>query len=109
MNWSVEFLPEAVRDLNSLSHTQQAVVKKAIMKVRENPLPQNEGGYGKPLGHKHGLNLTTLLKIKLRGEGIRIVYKLIRTDTKMLILVIGVREDEEVYEIADRRRQKHSL
>ena len=37
------------------------------------------------------------LKIKLRGEGIRIVYHLERTDTRMLIVVIGIREDEEVY------------
>ncbi len=74
---------------------------KAINKVKENPLPQNEGGYGKPLGNKHGLNLTNLLKIKLRGEGIRIVYKLVRTETQMLIIVIGVREDEEGYDLAN--------
>lgn len=109
MNWTVQYLPEADKDLDSLSHTQQAMVKKAIKKVKENPLPQNEGGYGKPLGHKRGLNLTNLLKIKLRGEGIRVVYKLIRTESQMLIIVVGVREDEEVYEIAHSRRTKHNL
>jgi mRNA interferase RelE/StbE len=50
-----------------------------------------------------------MLKIKLRGEGIRIVYKLIRTETKMLVIVVGVRKDEEVYEIAQRRRSKYGL
>ncbi|MCR4673158.1 MAG: type II toxin-antitoxin system RelE/ParE family toxin [Lachnospiraceae bacterium] len=109
MSWAVDFLPEAVKDLAGLSKNQQILVKKAIIKIRDNPLPQNEGGYGKPLGHKHGMNLTNLLKVKLRGEGIRVVYKLIRTDTKMLIIVIGVREDEEVYAIASRRRQKHGI
>ena len=109
MNWSVQYLPEADKDLDSLSHTQQILVKKAIKKVKENPLPQNEGGYGKPLGHKHGLNLTNLLKIKLRGAGIRIVYKLIKTESQMLVIVIGVREDEEVYDIAHSRRTKHCL
>ena len=84
MNWNVLYLPEADKDLDSLSRQQQILVKKAIKKVQANPLPQNEGGYGKPLGHKHGLNLTNLLKIKLRGEGIRIVYKLIKTDSQML-------------------------
>ena len=49
------------------------------------------------------------LKIKLRGEGIRIVYKLIRTETQMLIVVVGVREDDEVYDTAQRRRDKHTL
>ena len=109
MNWDLDFLPEADKDLDSLSRSQQVKVKKAIKKVQQNPLPQKEGGYGKPPGHKHGLNLTNLLKIKLCGEGIRVVYKLIRTETKMLVLVIGIREDEEVYEMASRRRQRHNL
>ena len=109
MNWSVEYLPEADKDLDNLSHSQQVMVKKAIRKVKENPLPQSEGGYVKPLGHKRDQNLTNLLKIKLRGEGIRVVYKLIWSDSQMLIIVIGIREDEEVYEIASSRRAKYHL
>lgn len=109
MTWSVLFLPEAEKDLIGLSRPQQAMVRKAIGKVRENPLPQSEGGYGKPLGHKHNLNLTNLLKIKLRGAGIRVVYKLIRTESQMLIIVVGVREDEKAYELAHTRRLKHRL
>ena len=109
MNWNVLYLPEADKDLDSLSRQQQILVKKAIKKVQANPLLQNERGYGKPLGHKHGLNLTNLLKIKLRGEGIRIVYKLIKTDSQMLVIVVGIREDDEVYEIAHSRRTKHDL
>ncbi|MBR5346192.1 MAG: type II toxin-antitoxin system RelE/ParE family toxin [Deltaproteobacteria bacterium] len=109
MNWKVAYLPEAEKDYRSLARGQQLVVNKAIKKVKENPLPQEEGGYGKPLGHKHGANLTGYLKIKLRGEGIRIVYKLIRTEAQMLVVIIGIREDEEVYEIARRRINKHNL
>ena len=106
MIWEVLFLPEAEKDFRSLAHTQQIVVRKAIDKVKTNPLPQSEGGYGKPLGHKHGTNLTNLLKIKLRGEGIRIVYRLVRHDNRRLVIVIGVREDDEVYEIAQRHAGK---
>ena len=90
-----------------MDHSQQIIVRKAISKVRVNPLPQSEGGYGKPLGHKGGSNLTGFLKVKLRKEGIRIVYRLIKTETRMLIIVIGLREDEEVYEIA--RNRIHDL
>ena len=61
------------------------------------------------MGHKRGRNLTGYLKIKLRGEGIRIVYKLKRTATKMLVIVIGLREDEEVYEIAQERINRYKL
>ncbi|MBQ3762396.1 MAG: type II toxin-antitoxin system RelE/ParE family toxin [Clostridia bacterium] len=109
MSWKVIYLPEVEKDLKALAHNQVITVRKAINKVKENPLPQAEGGYGKPLGNKHGTNLTNFLKIKLRGEGIRIVYKLIRTETSMLVVVVGVREDEEVYEIAQARRIRNNL
>ncbi len=49
------------------------------------------------------------MKIKLRREGIRIVYKLIKTDSRMLVIVIGIREDDEVYEIAHSRRKINDL
>ena len=109
MSWEERYLPEAARDFESLDRRRQILVRKAIDKVKENPLPQSEGGYGKPLGRKRGTDLTNLLKIKLAGEGLRIVYKLVRTETAMLIIVIGVREDEEVCQIAQRRAQKHEL
>ena len=109
MNWIVKYLPEAEKDMHLLARNQQILVSKAIKKVKENPLPQSEGGYGKPLGHKGGTNLTGFLKIKLKGAGIRIVYKLIKTDSKMLIVVIGVRQDDEVYELAAKRKQNNNL
>ena len=109
MSWNVAFLPEAEKDILALARNQQVIVSKAIKKVRQNPLPQSEGGYGKPLGHKHGLNLTHVLKIKLRGAGIRIVYKLVRTDKQMLVIVVGVRADEEVYEMASKRKLLYKL
>ena len=95
MSWSVVYLPEAEKDILALARNRQLLVNKAIKKVKQNPLPQSEGGYGKPLGHKQGTNLTHFLKIKLRGNGIRIVYKLVRTDRQMLVVVVGVREDEQ--------------
>ena len=109
MSWEVEYLPEAAKDLARLANDQKRLIFKAIDKVRQNPLPQSEGGYGKPLGNKRGNDLTSFLKIKLRGAGIRVVYKLIRTKTQMLIVVVGVREDNEVYEIAQKRIRKNDL
>ena len=109
MSWSVRYLPDVEKDMRSLSPTQQRTVRKAILKVKENPLPQSEGGYGKPLGNKQGMNLTGFLKIKLRGEGLRVVYQLIRKDGHMLAVVVGVREDEEVYQIARKRKEKYRL
>ena len=106
MSWELKYLPEAAAELRALDGSQRIQVVKAITKVKQNPLPINEGGYGKPLGSHTDNNLTGLLKIKLKALGIRVVYKLIRTDEIMCIIVIGVRADEEVYEIAGKRNAK---
>ena len=109
MNWTLKFLPEAKKDLEGLAGNQRILVAKAIEKLRQNPVSMFEGGYGKPLGNKGGRNLTGLLKIKLKDAGLRIVYKLIQTETEMIIVVIGARSDEEVYDIASKRVLKHDL
>lgn len=103
MSWELRYLPEAAAELRALYGSQRIQVVKAITKVKQNPLPVNEGGYGKPLGNHSDNNLTGLLKIKLKALGIRVVYKLIRTDEIVCVVVIGVRADEEVYEIARKR------
>ena len=101
--WKIEFTTEAEKDRDNLDHTQRVQVNKAILKVSQNPLPQSEGGYGKPLGNKNSISLTGLLKIKLLKLGIRVVYKLVRTDEIMKIIVVAVRAGDEVYEIAAKR------
>lgn len=100
MEWKVEYLKEALKDLKSLDHSQQLQVLKAIDKVSKNPLPIFEGGYGKPLGNKSNTNLTGYFKIKLLKLGIRVVYGLVREHGIMRIVVISIREDDTVYQVA---------
>lgn len=109
MNWKLSYLPEAAKDLKELAGNQRIMVTKAINKVLENPLPVSEGGYGKPLGNKQGNNLSGFLKIKLKSAGIRVVYKLVKIDGQMLVVVIGARADDEVYDVAQHRAEKHNL
>lgn len=106
MNWQIKFIPEAKKDYDRLAGNQQLLVAKALEKVRQNPVSIYEGDYGKPLGNKGGTNLTGLFKVKLKSAGLRIVYKLIQTETEMLIIVIGARADDEVYQIAQKRSGK---
>ena len=109
MRWQIEYLEEAKKDLKKLDRSAQIIVLKGIDKVSENPLPVQQGGYGKPLGNKSGTNLTNLLKIKFRDIGIRVVYKVEYTATVMKIIVISARADEQVYIEATNRRTKHNL
>ena len=109
MTWCDKYLPEAQEDIRSLDGSQRKLVRKAIEKVKRNPLPADEGGYGKPLGHKQETDLTGFLKVKLRGPGLRIVYKLERSESSFLVVVVGVRADEEVYKEAQSRAKGHDL
>lgn len=103
MAWEIQYIKEAISDLERLDNSQRLQVLKAIKKVSENPLPINEGGYGKPLGSKSTNNLTGYLKIKLLKLGIRIVYGIVRENEIMRIVIISVREDNEVYDAAKDR------
>jgi len=103
MNYIYEYSDDAKKDLAEFNKSQIAQIEKAIEKVLTNPLPQNEGGYGKPLGNKQGKNLTGLCKIKLKKLGIRVIYELVRKDEIMEIIVVAARADEEVYDIAAKR------
>lgn len=109
MSWELVYLPEAEKDLRALDGSRRILVQKAIKKVQQNPLPADEKGYGKPLGNQSGNNLAGFLKIKLRAAGLRVVYKLQRTENSMIVIVIGIRADEEVYDIAQKRAIKHDL
>lgn len=101
--WKVSYFDDALEDLKKMDNSQRKQVLKAIDKVKTNPLPQNEGGYGKPIGNKRGINLTNLYKIKLKKSGIRVVYQIIRVEDTMEIIIVSMREDEKVYEDAQKR------
>ena len=46
--WKVKYLKEFEKDLKKIDKSLYEVVFKGIDKVSENPLPNSEGGYGKP-------------------------------------------------------------
>ena len=66
MSYALEYSDEAKEDLKDFNQAQSSQIIKAIRRVAKNPLPQNEGGYGKPLGNKGGRKLTGHFKIKVK-------------------------------------------
>ena len=101
--WKIEFTEAARKDLSRLDGHQRRLVYKAIRKVVQDPLPHSAGGYGIPLGNRCGFDLTGLLEIKLRGEGLRIIYELENERMIMRNIAIGRRPDLEIYGIAAKR------
>lgn len=104
MKWRIEYIKEAQRDLKRLDPYNRKLILKAIDKTAERPMPPPDG-IGKPLGNHASSQLSGYYKIKLRGLGYRIVYQLIMEGETMRIIVISVRDDEEVYQAAERRIQ----
>ncbi|MCD8325593.1 MAG: type II toxin-antitoxin system RelE/ParE family toxin [Lachnospiraceae bacterium] len=109
MNWTIEFLPKADQDMDELDGSAKRQVFKGIQKVSQNPLPKQQGGYGKPLGNQDGTDLTNLMKIKFLDLGIRVVYKVILDGQVMKIIIISARSDEKVYKEAAKRRKKYGI
>ncbi len=102
MSWEIEYIREAKKDLKKLDPYNRKLILKAIEKTAESPLPPPEG-IGKSLGNHASSRLSGFYKIKLRDLGYRVVYQLIREGDRMRIIVISVRNDEEVYREAERR------
>lgn len=107
--WKLRYIEEAEADLAELDGSVRAHVVKAIRKVLQNPLSKVEGGYGDPLANRDDAQLAGLCKVKLRSDGIRVVYKAIEQDGEMIVIVIGARADGEVYREAHKRRMRHGL
>ena len=101
--WDVQYTEDADNDLSNLDSSVKIRALKIIKRVSQNPLPQSEGGYGKPLGNKSSSKLAGCLKIKMKSDGLRVVYRLIREDGVMKIIIISVRDDDKVYKEAERR------
>ena len=102
MTWKIEYIKEAQRDLLKLDPYNRRIILKAIEKTAERPLPPPYG-IGKPLGHHASSNLTGYYKIKLRDLGYRVVYGLVREKEVMKVIVISIRDEEAVYQEAERR------
>ncbi len=106
MAWEIRITDKAQKDYRKLEGSLRKQVLAGILKVSEAPLPSPHG-YGKPLGNKHGNNLTGFFKIKYRGIGIRVVYTLVVDKLTMNIVVISQRDDNYCYDLAAKLYEKY--
>ncbi|MFU8925267.1 type II toxin-antitoxin system RelE family toxin [Acinetobacter puyangensis] len=93
MTYSLDFLEEALKEWNNLNHSIKQALKKKLEKVLENPrIPKN-----KLSGHPDRY------KIKLRSIGYRLVYEVIDSEVVVLMIAVGKRENNDVYNRANDR------
>ncbi|MCK4090679.1 type II toxin-antitoxin system RelE family toxin [Acinetobacter radioresistens] len=93
MSYELQFVKEALKEWKQLNPSIRQLLKKKLEKVLDNPrIPKN-----KLSGHPHRY------KIKLRSAGYRLVYEVIDNEIVVLVIAVGKRENNTVYDDANSR------
>ncbi|MBF0349406.1 MAG: type II toxin-antitoxin system RelE/ParE family toxin [SAR324 cluster bacterium] len=93
MSYKLHFLPTALKEWKKLDSNIQLQLKKKLEERLENP-------------HVSASRLSGFsnhYKIKLKSSGYRLVYEVIENELVVLVIAIGKREGNKVYEIARTR------
>ncbi|HMU87776.1 MAG TPA: type II toxin-antitoxin system RelE/ParE family toxin [Agitococcus sp.] len=88
MTYKLKFLPSAWKEWQKLAPVIQTQFKKKLLERLENPkVPVDKlSGY------------ESVYKIKLRTVGYRLAYEVNDGEITVLVLIIGKRENNEVYD-----------
>ena len=89
MSYELEFLPSALKEWQKLDNSIKVQFKKKLSERLENPKVTKD----KLRGYED------VYKIKLRDAGYRLAYQVKDDEIVVLVLVVGKRENNEVYEM----------
>ena len=89
MRYELEFLPSALKEWQKLDNSIKVQFKKKLSERLENPKVTKD----KLRGYED------VYKIKLRDAGYRLAYQVKDDEIIVLVLVVGKRENNEVYEM----------
>ena len=89
MSYELEFLPSALKEWQKLDNSIKVQFKKKLSERLENPKVIKD----KLRGYEY------VYKIKLRDVGYRLAYQVKDDEIVVLVLVVGKRENNEVYEM----------
>ena len=89
MSYELEFLPSALKEWQKLDNSIKVQFKKKLSERLENPKVTKD----KLRGYED------VYKIKLRDVGNRLAYQVKDDEIVVLVLVVGKRENNEVYEM----------
>ncbi len=100
MKYLVLISEEAKKDTQKLkfSNTMKLKFLEKAEQIATNPLDKSQGGYGEALRG----NLKGLYKFRFDRD-YRVVYKIVEENHVMKIVVVGLRKNNTVYEIAAKR------
>lgn len=88
MTYKIEFVPSALKEWEKLGSTVREEFKSILTNRVINPCIPKQ----KLSGYKD------LYKIKLRSKGYRLVYRVLKDKVVILVLAVGKRDKNEVYD-----------
>jgi len=93
MSYKLKFLPTALKEWKKLDNSIQSQFKKKLKERLDNPhhLPSQLFGF-----KNH-------YKIKLRSSGYRLVYEVMNKEICVLVIAVGKRDKNFVYDQARKR------
>ncbi|RXJ81181.1 type II toxin-antitoxin system RelE/ParE family toxin [Arcobacter sp. F2176] len=93
MSYSLKFHEKAFKEYNKLDLSIKEQFKKKIKERLENPkvLKDKLSGYD------------NIYKIKLRSSGFRLAYEVKDEDVVVIVLAVGKREDNKIYDMLKKR------
>lgn len=94
MIYKLEFHPKALKEWNKLNNTIQQQFKKKLKERVKSPKVAKD----KLKGYQE------VYKIKLRSSGYRLAYQVIDNKLVIHIIVIGKRENNEIYQSLNQRK-----
>lgn len=93
MSYSLEFLPSALKEWNKLGETLRKQFAKKLRERLQTPRI--------PASALHGMQ--DHYKIKLRQAGYRLVYRVEDSRVTVVVVAVGRRDHNDVYESVQRR------
>ncbi len=92
--YALEFLSDALDDWNALDGSIKLTFKKLLAKRLENPHIPGDALHGELRG---------FYKVKLRKQGYRLIYTVEDKVLIVIVVAVGKRENDKVYEAATAR------
>ncbi len=89
MTYKLKFLPSASKEWGKLDNSVKQPLLSALHKRLENPIV--------PKDRLHGIVGKECYKIKLRSYGIRLVYAVQKDIVTLVVIGVGKRENDEIY------------
>ena len=99
MDFKIKFHPDAKKDYDNLDNSVKIKVVKLLKKLSTQPK------LGKPLGNTNLSDLTGLFKLYVENKKYRIVYKIVDKELLILIIGIGKRDNNDIYNIVNKRNK----